>query len=104
MLVELPADRAGNELGEPMTDGKRWQVQRLCRRIADDMRARGVTVAVQLDPAPWSCGLDIEVDVPPGMGGEEAAATVAEVYRRVGDAVRSVGATEFRLAGPVRAG
>jgi hypothetical protein len=87
-----------------MTDGQRWQVGRLYRAIADDMRARGVTVSVVLDPDPWSRGLDIEVETPPEMGVEDARAVVSEVYRRVGDAVRSVGATGFRLAGPVQAG
>jgi len=67
-----------------MTDGQRWQVGRLCRGIADDMRTRGVTVSVSLDPDPASRGLDIEVDTPPEMGIEDARAVVAEVYRRVG--------------------
>ena len=87
-----------------MTDGQRWQVLRLCRGIADDMRTRGVEVSVRLDPDPASRGLDIEVDTPPEMGLEDARAVVAEVYRRVGDAVRSVGSRGIRLTAPVEAG
>ena len=87
-----------------MTDGRRWQVKRVCRGIIEDMRTRGVKVGVRLDPDPRSRGLDIEVETPPEMGIEDARAVVAEVYRRVGDAFRSVGAGGIRLTAPVEAG
>ena len=61
-------------------------------------------VSVPLDPDPGSRGLDIEVDTPPEMGIEDARAVVAEVYRRVGDAFRSVGSPGIRLTPPVEAG
>ena len=87
-----------------MTDGQRWQVERLCRGIAAEMRTRGVEVAVRLDPDRSSRGLDIEVDTPPEMGLEDARAVVAEVYRRVGEAMKSVGAGGVRLTAPVEVG